>query len=335
MNKALLIGGFGNIGLAVTKEFLKENFDVTVVTSQERTVNPVSGVRVVVANRKDDEAFRKKIDGSSFDYVVDFASFTKEDAKQDYEMFSNVKRLIALSSGACYGPLYGSEVPILESMNRNPSWKYGVIKKEMEDYFFDKYYKTGYPVTIFRPSVTYARQKTIVRQIGSDNSWIDRIRKGKPIVTGNPYILRSFLFADDAGPAFTGALKHDCTVGQVYNLGAMKPYDWGTYHRTMMKVLGKEVEMVEVPLSVLQASPHFQVSEMITESYVFNAFYSGEKIARDIPEFSPKTSLEDGLRNAVNYLDENNLIPNSDELTWEDELIEAQRSAVIFFDKFK
>ena len=103
----------------------------------------------------------------------------------------------------------------------------------------------------------------------------------------------------------------------------------------MMKVLGKEVEMVEVPLSVLQASPHFQVSEMITESYVFNAFYSGEKIARDIPEFSPKTSLEDGLRSAVNYLDENNLIPNSDELTWEDELIEAQRSAISFFDRFK
>ena len=55
MNKALLIGGFGNIGLAVTKEFLKENFDVTVVTSQERTVNPVSGVRVIVANRRPSE----------------------------------------------------------------------------------------------------------------------------------------------------------------------------------------------------------------------------------------------------------------------------------------
>ena len=330
MDKVLIIGGYGNIGLAATREFVKAGAEVTVVSAHERTENPVPGTRCITADRKDDESFRKKIDGSKFDYVIDFASFTKDDAKQDYEMFPNVRRMIALSSGACYGPLYGCEVPIRESVNRNPSWKYGVIKKEMENFFFDKFHKEGYPVTIFRPSVTYGRQKTIVRQIGSDNSWIDRIRKGKPIVTGNEYILRSFLFADDAGPAFTGALKHECTIGQVYNLGAMKPYDWGTWHRTMMKVLGREVEMIEVPLAVQQASPHFHVGEMITESYVFNAYYSGEKIARDIPEFTAKTDLETGLRKAVEFLDEHNLIPNSDEITWEDELIEAQGKAIEF-----
>lgn len=328
MDTVLIIGGYGNIGIAATREFLREGYDVTVVAAHERVSNPVPGTKCIVADRKDDERFRKAINGKEYDYVVDFASFTKEHARQDYEMFPNVNRIIAVSSGACYGPLWGSELPVQESMNRYPIWQYGVIKKEMEDYFFDKFHKEDYPVTIFRPSVTYARQKMIVRQIGSDNSWVDRIRKGKPIVTGNPFILRSFLFADDAGPAFTGALKHECCKGQAYNLGAMKPYDWGTYHRTMMKVLGREVEMVEVPLFVQQASPHFQVGEMITESYVYNAYYSGEKIARDIPEFSPKTDLETGLRKTVEYLDEHNLIPDSDSLKWEDELIEAQYTAV-------
>ena len=335
MDKVLIIGGYGNIGLAATRQFAAEGYDVTVVTTKDRKDNPVEGTKFIVANRKDDESYRKKIDGKIYDYVIDFASFTSADAKQDFEMFPNVRRMIALSSGACYGPLYGSEIPIRESMNRNPKWKYGVIKKEMEDFFNLKFIEENYPITIFRPSVTYGRQNTIVRQIGSDNSWIDRIRKEKPIVTGNPYILRSFLFADDAGPAFTGALKHDCTIGQTYNLGAMKPYDWGTYHRTMMKVLGNEVEMVEVPLAVQQASSHFEVSEMITESYVFNAFYSGEKIARDIPEFCPKTSLEDGLKKAVEYLDERGLVPNSDELIWEDELIEAQKSAIRYLKERK
>lgn len=118
--------------------------------------------------------------------------------------------------------------------------------------------------------------------------------------------------------------------GQVYHLVAMRCYDWGTYHRTMMEILGREVEMVEVPLATLQASPHFEVSPMITTNFIYNGYYAGDKIARDIPEFCPSTDLKTGLTKQLEFLEERNLIPNSDDLTWEDELIEAQRQSVIY-----
>lgn len=76
----------------------------------------------------------------------------------------------------------------------------------------------------------------LVRQIGMDNSRADRIHKEKPIVTGNPYILRNFLYADDAMGAFTGAFRHDWCKGQVYNLGAIRGYDWGTYHIAVKQI---------------------------------------------------------------------------------------------------
>lgn len=333
MEKVLIIGGFGNIGLGITRKFVELGYDVTVMDRQQAEDGSLEGVEWIQCDRSDADSFGAAVKGKGFEYVVDMACFTKDQAAIVYENLPDIKRLIAVSSGAAYGALHGREVPIREDMIMKPKWQYGVIKKEMEDYLFDKFRKNGYPVTVFRPSVTYGRQKTIVRQIAADNSWVDRIRKGKPIVVGNPYILRSFLFADDAAAAFTGALNHPCTIGQAYNLGGMKPYDWGTYHRTMMKVLGREVEMVEVPLQVMEACPEFEVSEMITESYVFNAFYSGEKIARDIPEFSAQTDLETGLRKAVEYLDAHNLVPDSDTLTWEDELIKAQKQALHFWVK--
>ena len=327
MKKVLVIGGYGNIGLGITKRMLQEGYDVTVVTAREREGNPEPDAKCITVNRKDQEMFRKLVK-DEYQYVIDLACMTKEDARQDYEVFRNVEHIIVASSGAAYGALRGQEIPVRENMKLQPVWKYGIIKKEMENYFNSCVLEQDYPVTIFRPTVTYGRQKTIVRQIGSDNSWIDRIRKGKPIVTGNPYILRNFLHVDDAARAFAGALKHEHCKGQTYNLVGPRPYDWGEYHITMMKVLGREVEMVEVPFAVLEANPHFQVSEMITYNFVYNGNYSGEKIARDIPEFYVGIDLEEGLRKQVEWLDEHGYIDNSDELTWEDDLIRAQHKAL-------
>lgn len=335
MRKIAVIGGFGNIGLGVTRELLAQGYDVTVVTLPMEGDNPVPGTKWIQADRKDEEGFRNALQGGGYEYVIDFACFTPEDARMDYELFPDVKHMVAVSTGAAYGALEGCEIPIREYMKRRPTWGYGVTKKAAEDFFMEKFMKEDFPITIFRPTVSYGRQGTIVRQIGMDNSWIDRIRKGKPIVTGNPYILRNFLYVDDAPGAFVGALNHEWCKGQAYNLGALRCYDWGTYHRTMMEILGREVEMVEVPLKTLQASPHFEVSPMITTNFIYNGYYAGDKIARDIPEFCPKTSLKEGLTKTLEYLEERNLIPDSDTITWEDELIEAQNQSIRYLDGLK
>ena len=168
--------------------------------------------------------------------------------------------------------------------------------------------------------------RSIVRQIGSDTIWIDRIRKGKPIVTGNPYLLRNFLYVDDAAWAFAGAIEYEACIGQAYNMVGLKPYDWGSYHRAMMQAVGREVEMVEIPLDTLLGlqDDEFKVSDMITYNFKFNGFYSGEKIARDIPEFRERTGLAEGLAKTLSFLDEHKAIPNSDDYCWEDKAVKVQ-----------
>ena len=327
MRQALVIGGLGNIGYSVTKALLQCGYDVTILGRNRPAVIPFADVQMICADRQDREGFRTVLQGGGYEYVVDLACFTAKDAEQDCEIFPQLRHLIVISSGAVYGALAGREIPIREDMQCRPQWRYGIHKKEMEEVLLRKSREEDLPVTIFRPTVTYGRQKTIVRQIASDNSWIDRIRRGRPIVTGNLRILRNFLYVDDAAGAFTGAFAHEECKGQVYNLCGLKPYDWGDYHSAMMQVLGKNVAMVEIPLKIMESSRTFQVSEMISRNFIYNGYYSGEKIARDIPEFCPVTTLEEGLARAVDYLDRNGWIPDCRQYRWEDELIEAQRRA--------
>lgn len=327
--RVMVVGGSGNISTGIVRTLLEQGYHVSIFTRGTSSLPISPDVELVKGDRADRETFIKTMRAGNYDYAIDMICMDPETAKTDIAAFPEVERMVFCSSGASYGSLWGAEQPIRETFRGgDPKWIYGINKRAAEDVFLDAYYQKGFPVTIIRPTVTFGRQKVLNRQIGSDNVWVDRIRKGKPIVTGNEFLLRNFLHADDAAWAFVGALKHSCCIGQAYNMVGMKPYDWGTYHRAMMKVVGREVEMVEVTLETLlhNQSKEFTVGEMITENFKFNGFYSGEKIARDIPEFRPVIGLEEGLAMALEFIERNGVIPNSDDFTYEDEIIRKQKS---------
>lgn len=327
--RVMVVGGSGNISTGVVRLLLEEGYHVSIFTRGSSSLPIPKEVEVVTGDRYDTETFIKTMRKGNYDYAIDMICMSPESARTDIQAFPEVERMVFCSSGASYGSLHGYAQPIREDYKEgNPQWSYGIAKRAAEDEFMAAYHEKRFPVTIIRPTVTFGRQMTLNRQIGTDNVWVDRIRKGKPIVTGNPYLLRNFLHADDAAWAFVGALKHECCIGQSYNMVGLKPYDWGTYHRAMMTVVGREVEMVEVTLETLlhMQTDTFKIGEMITENFKFNGYYSGEKIARDIPEFRPKIGLVEGLAMALEYIEQNGSIPNSDDFPYEDEIIRRQKS---------
>ena len=91
-----------------------------------------------------------------------------------------------------------------------------------------------------------------------------------------------------------------------------------------MKVLGCEVDLVGVPFADLKVLnvPEFDICE---EIFAHHVVYSPEKLFRDVPEFQPQISLEQGMVEVIAAMDRDGRIPNSDEITWEDEIIAAQR----------
>jgi hypothetical protein len=65
--------------------------------------------------------------------------------------------------------------------------------------------------------------------------------------------------------------------------------------------------------------------EICREVFAHHAYYSAEKLFRDVPEFCPVVSLEDGMRQVIDAMDRAGRIPNSDLEDWEDRILGAQR----------
>ena len=93
-----------------------------------------------------------------------------------------------------------------------------------------------------------------------------------------------------------------------------------------MKVIGREVELVGVPLSNLEKLkvPAF---DLCRNNFSRHSYYSCKKLIHDVPEFQPKISLESGMRQVIDLMDMKNQIPDSDDTNyWEDQIIKSQKN---------
>jgi predicted secreted protein len=113
-------------------------------------------------------------------------------------------------------------------------------------------------------------------------------------------------------------------MGQIYHLVDRGCITWAAYHRTAMRVLGRQVELVDVPFAELMALnvPHVEICR---EVFAHHAYYSAEKLLRDVPEFRPVVSLEEGMQQVIEAMDRAGRIPNSDLEDWEDRILAARR----------
>lgn len=324
MKKILVIGGTGNIGHAVAEELVKKGYEVTALGYQNQFLQLSKDIKVVICDRNDEEKLGAIAQAGRYDIVYDLAAFSEEQVDMDYRLFPNCEQILITSSAAVYGITSIQNIPVCEDAPLIPARMYGVNKLKVEKRAMEYYYRFGWPVTLIRPSSCYGSQNAIFREIGVESSWIDRIQKGKPFASGNPQIVRNLLHVTDAARGFALMIEHqDRTIGQAYNLVGSTTLSWEQWHNAVMDVLGKYVEAVEIPVETLEAygCPTLEQYKM---SWQYHGFYSGEKLRRHIPEFTETVSLKDGIAGQLEFLFRNNLIPDSDAISWEDEAIRAQ-----------
>ena len=324
--KIAIVGGTGNISTSIVKLLLEQGHDVTCVNRGIRGELP-KDVRLIKGDRQDRKWFEEAMQKEKFDAAIDMICYTAEDAVSSLAAFRGTGHFIHTSTVVTYGSEF-KWFPVTEDHPLRAENSYGKLKVECDKIFLEAYYREGFPVTILKPSTTYG-PKRILRQLGLDTTWVNRIRKGKPILQlGDGKAIHHLLYVDDAAKGFVGALGKEHCIGQVYNIVNPQYTDWETYHRTAMKVLGKEVELVGVPAKIL-ISINEEKFAMTRDIFSHNCFYCSIKIQRDIPEFKPEVSLEEGLRRSFEYIDEEGLVENSDEQTWEDRIIEAQHQVAM------
>ena len=322
--KICIVGGTGNISSSIVKLLIELGHEVTLFGRGKTGAAPPE-VKVIHGDRKDSAAFETALQSSHFDAAIDMICYNAEDARSTIRAFRGVKHLVYCSTVCTYGVNY-DWLPVTEDHPSRPTTDYGRNKLEADRVFMAAHYDDGFPVTILKPSTTFGPSWSMLRQIAWEASWVDRVRKGKPIVVcGDGRALHQWLYVDDAAPAFVFTLGRERCLGQTYHVMKQEFGTWADYHRTAMKVIGREVELIGVPLSSLLAAgvPNVGICESI---FSHNTVYSPEKLMRDVPEFKPRISLEEGLSFVLEAMERDKRVPDSDLEDWEDRLIAAQRA---------
>lgn len=318
-----VVGGTGNISTSFVRLLLEQGHEV-VCFNRGKSGTPPAGVRVIEGDRNDREAFERVMQAEKFDAAIDMICFNKEEAESSVRAFRGVGHFVQCSTVCTYGVDY-DWLPVTEDHPLRPISDYGRGKVAADKVFLEVFEKEGFPVTLIKPSTTYGPIMGLPRQIALNLYWIDRIRKGRPlIVCGDGNAIFQALHVDDAALCFANVVGKAHTIGKTYNLVKKEFYSWVEYHRTAMKVLGREVELVGVPLADLEALNVPGIG-ICSEIFAHNTLYDPSALFEDVPEFRPRISLEEGLRNVIEALDAEGRIPDSDGEGWEDRVIEAQR----------
>lgn len=318
-----IVGGTGNISQPIVSLLLEKGHEV-VCFNRGQTAKVPEGVRVIQGDRRDREDFQRKMQAEKFDVAIDMICFNAEDAASSVRAFRGVGWFVQTSTANTYGIRY-DYFPSDETHPLRPISEYGRNKVAADDVYLEAYHREKFPIVIIKPSTTYGPVQGMLRQISWDFSWIDRVKKGKPIlICGDGNALHQHLHVDDIARAFVGVIGKEHTIGQTYNAVSRGYITWTDYHRLAGKILGKEVELIGVPFEDLKRLnvPNFGICE---GEFAFHAYYSSEKLFRDVPEFHPQISLEQGMTQVFEVMEREGRIPNSDELKWEDEIIERYK----------
>ena len=325
-----LIGGTGSISKFLPPILLEDGHEVVVYNRGQSAETP-PGVRQITGDRSDRAAFEAAMQAERFDAVVDFISFSAEDAASSLRAFRGVGRFVHISSCVVYG-LDFLWTPVTEDHPwpepGNYANDYARGKAAAERLIQAAIVGERLPATVVRFGATFGGYTGPRRQVTGQLAWLDRIPKGRPIVIGDAgRALIQCLHSADACRAVAGLLVSPRAVGQSYNVLHPEPVTWAEHHRTVMAVLGREVELVGVPYDTL-AGLAIPRGDCFAGNFGHSQHVATARLQRDLPDWRPQVSLYAMLDETIETLRRQGVIPDCDaaEFAWEDRLISAQRA---------
>ncbi len=323
--KTLIIGGSGLISTAITRQLLDRGDDLTLYNRGRTPLRVDGDVTVVRGNRTDYARFEEQIAAlGALDCVIDMVCFDPAEAESAIRACrGRVGQYVFCSSVTVYNKA-GAGYPLTEQAPRdNPVGDYAVKKARCEDLFLDAHRQGDLAVTILRPGSTYAERHGIIHTFGGATTYLDRLRKGKPIVVpGDGQSLWVACHAEDVARGFVGALGNQATLGRAYNLTGEEWMTWDYYHRTVAAVMGApEPALVHIPTDLLaMVAP--DRARLAALDLRYTNIFDTTAARRDLG-FRYTIPWVEGARRVVAWLDAHGRIADSDADPFDDGVIAA------------
>ncbi len=322
--KVLIIGGTGLISTAISRQLLARGDDLTLYNRGQHEVRFPEGARRILGDRKDHAAFERQMAAAGpFDCVIDMICFTPAEAESSVRAFrGRCEQLVFCSTVDVYTKP-PDRFPVREDQARRALSQYGIDKARCEDVFMEAHARGDFAVTAIRPAHTYGEGGVIIHTLGWGTAYLDRIRKCKPVIVhGDGSALWCSCHVDDVASAFVGALGNRRAFGRAYHTAGDEWLTWNQYHQGVAAALAApSPKLVHIPTDLLGALAPERFAVTVANFQHSNVF--DNSAARDDLGFRQTIPWVEGVRRTVSWLDAHGRIANSDDDTYEDEVIAA------------
>lgn len=196
------------------------------------------------------------------------------------------KRVIHTSTSETYGT--AQYVPIDEKHPLVGQSPYSASKIGADQLALSYSLSFNLPVTIIRPFNTYGPRQSMRAVIPTI---ITQIIAGKQkLELGNTTPTRDFTYVTDTCRGFTKALETDNGAGKIINIGVGKDISIKDIAHKIMDIMGKKIE-------ILSAEERIRPNKSEVER-----LQSDNSLAKKLLGWEPRVSLDEGLKNVVEFV---------------------------------
>ncbi|MGI6108138.1 MAG: NAD-dependent epimerase/dehydratase family protein [Lachnospiraceae bacterium] len=302
MRKALFIGGTGTISTAVVRRLAAQgDWKIWLLNRGHRRIDFGDNVHSLTADINDEAAAAKLLEGMEFDAVCEFVGFTRGQVERDVRLFSGkTRQYIFTSSASAYHKPAPSPFITEGTSLANPYWQYSRDKIACEDYLMEQYRKSGFPVTIVRPSHTYDENHVTVAVHGAKGAWqvVKRMMEEKPVlIPGDGTSLWAVTFNADFAVGYTGLMGNPHAIGEAFQITGDEILTWNQIYETIADALHVKLNPCHVSSDFLaEVGPQYDLAGALLGDKATSVIFDNSKLKKLVPEMRTNIPFDQGIR---------------------------------------
>ena len=323
----LIVGGTGLISTGITRELLAGGHDLTLFNRGHAPLAEGDRIAQIIGDHTDAARFEGQMaEAGQFDCVIDMRCFTPAEAASAVRAFrGRTRQLIFCSTVDVYQkPAARYPVTEAEPLREGPGiFTYAHDKAECERILGAAHARGDFALTVIRPAHTYGEGSTVLHTFRGATTYLDRLRKGKPVVVhGDGTSLWVSCHRDDVARAFATAVGNERTFGEAYQVTGEEWLTWNRYTALVTEALGAPPPtIVHIPtdlLAMIAPERAFWCAHNFAGNNIFDTTR-----ARDDLGFRYTIPFLEGTRRVIAWLDAHDRIENSDGDPFDDRVIAA------------
>ncbi|MBF0244434.1 MAG: NAD-dependent epimerase/dehydratase family protein [Planctomycetes bacterium] len=306
IKRTLVIGGSGLISTALTRQLLNRGDEVTLFNRGRTPVRFSGEPKLIIGDRKNHVLFEEAIRKSGpWDCIIDMICSEPGDAESLLRAARGLTGQVIFCSTTNVYPKPADSYPVKPDHRLGAAYKNGLDKTACEKIHREAALRGDYKLTLIRPGHSYGEGGDIVNSIKNASGYMDRVRRGKPVIVhGDGNGLWSSLHVEDVAAVFTAASGNATAFGKTYNAAGSEWFTWNQYHAVIAKAMGVDCPpLVHIPIEVLmklspERAEHCARSLQYPGIYDMSDAYADLGVEQTIP-------LIEGMARTLRWIEEN------------------------------